>query len=201
MPNYCANTLYITGPKVPEVLKAISAEDGRAIGFETIVPLTQPFGMKSGGMNDLAVLCATKPEDDLGEYAKYPWIARTGVKTQSDLCQWHGTTRQEMVKHGQWILDKFKYAGVAMLDHRSLMWDTRCNAIDPVLLEPSNDSEATITFWTTWSPPLPVIEALGQHFPDHDFRLVYEEEENEFRGVLEIKHGVVTTDEYQEEEG
>ena len=66
MPNYCENTLYITGPKTSEVLKAISAEDGTPIDFEAIIPIPEPFAMKSGGINDLAILCATKPENDLG---------------------------------------------------------------------------------------------------------------------------------------
>jgi hypothetical protein len=197
MPNYCDNTLYITGPKVPEVLKTISGKNGRVIDFETIIPLTEPFGMKSGGINDLAILCATKPEDDIDKYATHPWVAKLGVKTQSDLCRWHGTTRQEMVEHGQQVLDKFNREPYGT-EMTTLHWGTKWNAIDPRLVESTNNSKAKIKFATAWSPPVPVIEALGQRFPDHNFKLRYVGELNAFRGVLEIKHGVVTTDDYKE---
>jgi hypothetical protein len=195
MPNYCQNTLCITGPTVPEVLKAICTADHKVFDFETIIRIPEPFAMKSAGINDLAILCATKPEDDLGDYAAYPWIARTSVKTQTDLCQMHGTTRQEMVKHGQQVLDNFdKYGGGGMPELCKRIWGTKWNAVDPVLLESSDGTKAEIGFATAWSPPLPVIKVLGRRFPDHNFTLRYEGENEAFQGVLEIKNGVVTKD-------
>jgi hypothetical protein len=194
MPNYCENTLYITGRKTSEVLKAISAANGTPIDFEAIIPIPDGLVMKFGGINDLAILCATKPDDDLGRYATYPWVIQTGVTSQTDLCRWHGTTRQEMVERGQQVLDIFKtYFGIRDVDVYTVIWGTKWNAIDPVLLS-SDTSKAKIAFFTAWGPPLPVIEVLAQRFPDHNFKLRYVGECNEFRGVLEIKRGVITAD-------
>jgi Api92-like protein with ferredoxin domain len=157
--------------------------------------------MKSGGINDLAILCATKPENDLGRYAEYPWVMKTGVTSQTDLCQWHGTTRPEMVERGQQVLDNFeRYAGSGYSDMCTALWGTKWNAIDPVLLS-SDFSKAKIAFFTAWGPPLSVIKVLAQRFPVHNFKLRYVGECNEFRGVLEIKQGVITADSFRNRMG
>ena len=55
-------------------------------------------------------------------------------------------------------------------------WGTKWNAID-ALIQNVNDAyvtvnpQATITFRTAWSPPLPVIEAASKRFPDLRFDL------------------------------
>ena len=53
-------------------------------------------------------------------------------------------------------------------------WGTKWNAVNVTDVE-IDDEQATFTFDTAWSPPLPVIQAFSKMFPEHEFNIEYYE--------------------------
>ena len=51
---------------------------------------------------------------------------------------------------------------------RSKNWLTKWNAHDQEMI-----NDHSISFYTAWSPPIPVIEALSEMFPDIVFKISY----------------------------
>lgn len=70
-------------------------------------------------------------------------------------------------------------------------WGTKWNAVDAVfnLKKPGT---AFYRFLTAWSPPEPVVIALGEKFPNLRFHLEYIEFGNCFRGELVMKNGEIS---------
>lgn len=67
-------------------------------------------------------------------------------------------------------------------------WGTKWNTSDDINIYDPHDGSATIGFQTAWSPPFPVIKALGKKFPDVKFSMKYEDEGMAFSGTLKV-HG------------
>jgi hypothetical protein len=64
-------------------------------------------------------------------------------------------------------------------------WQTKWDACNPEV-ERGDDTYATITFDTAWSPPMGIVDALGKKFPELSFTWAWEEEQG-FGGEWEIK--------------
>lgn len=74
-------------------------------------------------------------------------------------------------------------------------WGTKWDACDPDLREETAES-VSFGFRTAWSPPMPVIEAFANAYPDVDFDFWYEEEQG-WGGTLEVRKGqLVKHDQY-----
>ena len=80
-------------------------------------------------------------------------------------------------------------------------WGTKWSACHSDL-EDERAGEAEITFDTAWSPPIPVVKALGRMFPDCSFRLAYREGGIGFQGCVVVEGEDCTQweDEYCAEE-
>lgn len=76
-------------------------------------------------------------------------------------------------------------------------WGTKWNFGEVELV---NDDEYNgkrslkYTFETAWSPPTPVILAMGEKFPELEFDLRYFESGSEFNGIYVVKNGEVSDD-------
>jgi len=64
-------------------------------------------------------------------------------------------------------------------------WGTKWNACD------THINHDTITFETAWSPPIPIIGALSEMFPDTVIGLEYHEPGMEFSGQLIMRGGEI----------
>jgi hypothetical protein len=64
-------------------------------------------------------------------------------------------------------------------------WGTKWDASDPEI-ERKDDTYATVSFSTAWSPPVGVAYAIGTKFPELAFTWAWEEEQG-FGGEFEIK--------------
>ncbi len=71
-------------------------------------------------------------------------------------------------------------------------WGTKWNACRVQLEVPENT--AYFSFETAWSPPTPVITALGALYPTLTFKLHYWEGGAGYRGTLTVTRGKITTD-------
>lgn len=74
---------------------------------------------------------------------------------------------------------------------RRLGWDAEVALRGP--------QSAQVTFYTAWTPPLPIILALSRQFPDHTFNLKYAEPMAGFSGEFDAKGGQVLRDEMAED--
>lgn len=67
-------------------------------------------------------------------------------------------------------------------------WGTKWNACEP---EVATELDSLVySFNTAWSPPLPVLAAISDRFPDRTIRFVYEEEQG-WGGIIEATGGVL----------
>jgi hypothetical protein len=69
-------------------------------------------------------------------------------------------------------------------------WGTKWNACESQIAH-RNGSHALITFNTAWTPPLPVIQALGERFPTMRFRLDYYEGVAGYSGTFAMEGGKI----------
>lgn len=70
-------------------------------------------------------------------------------------------------------------------------WGTKWNACE------TSVSEDTVEFWTAWSFPAPVIEALSKKYPDRDITVEFEYEGDNKRYIKEWKNGEVVSEDFE----
>lgn len=77
-------------------------------------------------------------------------------------------------------------------------WGTKWNACDVMQMMDETKGQVRkfgFGFSTAWSPPEPVVRALGELFPTVNFQLKYWEGGVGFKGTLEIRKGECVKDE------
>lgn len=70
-------------------------------------------------------------------------------------------------------------------------WGTKWNAYEIEVEGDNGWGEAVYHFDTAWAPPLPVVLAMSEKFPDIEFQLTYFESGMEFNGILRCKAGEI----------
>jgi len=73
-------------------------------------------------------------------------------------------------------------------------WGTKWNAIWPTLRGTLRSGELRYRFQTAWTPPVEWLQFVAAAHPDLAFELQYEEERNQFRGVLRFEAGRLVED-------
>ena len=217
MPNWCENELYISGPDVRRVLEAIKGENkDDVIDFDKIIPMPDSLKLISGGGRDVAIALAQwRRGDDSGLKAilEWPFVKGNGITSLDDLPQGllrlygftatsfmeeggdakRPLTLEEVIQYGEvYLQNQEKYGAMDWYDWSIEKWGTKWNARDSELFAYERAGEVEIAFETAWSPPLPVIKALGRMFPDHSFRLKYNEPGVGFEGVLDVEGDYIT---------
>jgi len=216
MPNWCENELYISGPDVRRVLEAIKGEKkDDVIDFNKIIPMPESLCLISGGGQHIAVALAQwRRGDDSGLKAilEWPFVKENGIASLDDLPQGllrlygftaasfieedggdkRPLTLEEVIQYGEMYLqNQERYGAKDWYDWSNENWGTKWNAYSSEL-EDEREGEAWLTFETAWSPPIPVVKALGRMFPDHAFHLKYSEPGVGFEGVLDVKGEDIT---------
>jgi len=226
MPNWCENELYISGPDVRRVLEAIKGENkDDVIDFDKIISMPDSLKLISGGGRDVAIALAQwRRGDDSGlkEILEWPFVKGNGIASLDDLPQGllrlygftstsfieeggdakRPLTLEEVIQYGEvYLQNQEKYGAMDWYVWSIENWGTKWSACHSEL-EYERASEAVLGFDTAWSPPIPVVEALGRMFPDHAFHLEYREGGIGFQGsvVVEGKDCTQREDEYCAEE-
>lgn len=73
-------------------------------------------------------------------------------------------------------------------------WGTKWSAGEGVQVDRVSKEECVLCFDTAWSPPGPIIEALGKKYTELTFRLSYTECGEGFVGVYTVEDGEVVED-------
>ena len=72
-------------------------------------------------------------------------------------------------------------------------WGTKWDAYDVNLIKEG------LRFYTAWSCPAPIFEAIAQKYPDAEFRVLFADEDiGSNLGVIHIKNGKCTVDLYDD---
>lgn len=209
MPNWCNNTLRIkasTKERLNEILNEIKGvhyggEDEKCLDFNKIVPMPESLHVVgSSEANNFY-------DAQFGNYRKiltYPWVVEAGVKTREDLIAFlikrAGDRAEQALKVAETYKSNIEKYGVkTWYDWSYNHWGTKWNACNSYV-DDQIDTVATILFETAWAPPLPVIEALGEKYPDATVRLDYDEPGMCFAGTLKMKNGEVEIQEQWEVE-
>lgn len=204
MPNWCSNKLVVGGE--PTIVKAISEliglESEGIMDFDRVIPMPPSLKITSGSStsNGLEVL-----EGDWRRLLTVGWfkdrlleIYGREPESREDLIQMLETVEQQPASLGKSHQDLFHTnlieARIAQQNkiqygytdwyHWSIAnWGTKWNACD-VTQDHIGERGFIIYFDTAWSPPVPVVEALIDRFPEADIRLSYMEPGVGFAGEV-----------------
>ena len=85
-------------------------------------------------------------------------------------------------------------------------WGTKWNFVEPTLArriegDPDKPVSLHYKFLTAWSPPTPLVQKMGEMFPELRFVLNYWEGGVGFQGSFIVENGAVTKDESEDYSG
>jgi len=157
MPNWCQNRVTLRGAaeKLKEIAAAIKDEE-REFSFARILPMPDALkGIQHGG--------TVLPD---GTYANTWKGVGDGARALGE-----GEAADLLAKYG--AVDWYSW--------RNRHWNTKWDAGNPVLTE--EPGKLIYDFDTAWSPPLPVVFALAQRFPEVSVTHAYIETGMMFGGL------------------
>ena len=173
MANWCRNFLTIEGKEkeVEEVVEFIKNDNGnkdeQIFDFNTILPSPKIFNEQDERLKDFW-------QSHGFDFDNKEDIMIRGWK----YCQDNNLIPPE---------SGFNSGG---REWRNDNWGTRWNAYD-VVLDLTKPGIVEYDFITTWTPPEPVVVALGNRFPNLFFRLYYRDLYFSWHGELVMKNGEV----------
>ena len=212
MPNWCYNTLEISGPDVCAVVNELQINQDEewnpqnVTEFDAIlekgIPIPEGFdqGLDPGTHADVAVVCvraeeALSPEglipadwSPLGEFANYPFVKQKGIMTPEDLCLSYGFDYGETKELGRRLLENERRFGVRTIyewksKHWGPCWARACGVRNDGQV---TDSRARVYMVTAWRPPVQLVRVLARMFPYCNFKLDFSEEQGGMDGTATI---------------
>jgi len=166
MPNWCYNQIEIEGPaeSIAKLEKLITTEQSK-FDFNAIIPMPEELRkVKSGGNKINGKQVTRWWEDEEGNKTEIP---------EETLNEW-----QE------------KYGATDWYDWACKNWGTKWNNTDNVEVQgDTKEGWLSYEFDTAWSPPIPVLSALSEKFPDCRIEIHYNEEGNGFSGCEVFEAG------------
>ena len=193
MPNWMSNTLTVRGPEQELVVfKQKAALTAPSIGspggslvyplsFESFVPMPESLNADEDYKSKMALnigLIAYQGRQGLTEVLNRPEIKKVGIQTLEGLQLFLDVTcpeaRASSDRHVKNIED---YGFASWYDWRLAHWGTKWDASDAELSEESA-TQFTYYFFTAWSAPEPVIEAMSRQHPLLQFEGTFDEPGN-----------------------
>ncbi|HDR9189405.1 TPA: hypothetical protein QDB51_003495 [Burkholderia vietnamiensis] len=214
MPNYCYNSLKITGSKesLEAFRKKYISKDERGteyFDFHKVIPMPSALGVEDNSSADhmwdllYGIDQYNQNPKSLGETAF--WIGelikemnKTGETKEAAIeriLKHHPTAKEEAEQYQKNLV---KYGYKTWYGWRVAKWGTKWNSIGDTgsisLVETEEKCELSIDFDTAWSPCIPVVKKLIKKHRDLTFDFTYEEPGCCFQGCVEGSHGFVTKD-------
>lgn len=176
MPNWCGNSLTVTGEK-KQLTKFKEFAKGDDYGTETILDFNKfiPYPKKYKEKDETN----TKYE----ELVKKEKEKTLTIKERNELALLRIEYDETELGFGKGGYNNGGYNWCIN------SWGTKWNACSPEVSE--GEGELCYTFDTAWSPPVPVVFAMSKKFPKLTFHLAYEESGCDFEGDYEVKAGQV----------
>jgi len=212
MPNWCSNTLLITGPADDAArLRSLMTTRKSRFDFNAILPMPEPLRQSESSTS-----AETAWELKYGDWADVKWkygpdhfdSREAALAAARDADDW----RPSVIASGDDLFpvitprsfDDLADAVQQLIDEHGhpdwhswavANWGTKWSAADAGWMSPARaakrDAEQVAYFDTAWSPATPVIVALSQRFPALTLRLEYCEPDWAFRGFATAQAGEV----------
>ena len=169
MPNWCSCDLTVVGAAEELDRFAEKAKDGdEVISAQSFVPYPKRY-------KDLDDAAHKWAED------KKAYVEKHGKDAAEEKFPWKSRPK-----------DGFNQGGYGWCNEN---WGTKWGLCNSQLASDENDDEKIeYTFECAWSPPTPVIVAMGEQFPELTFVLHYYECGMGFQGELMIEGGEIVKD-------
>jgi hypothetical protein len=218
MPNWCSNTVFVTGPAdVARKLRATMTTGRSRFDFNAVLPMPEPLRQ-----SESSALAETAWELKYGDWADVKWkygpdhfdSREAALAAARDADDW----RPRVIASGEDLFpviaprsfDDLADAVQQLIDEHGYPdwyswavanWGTKWPAADAGWMSTARaakrDAEQVAYFNTAWSPATPVIVALSQRFPALTLRLEYCEPHWAFRGFTTAKAGQVIADKHE----
>lgn len=179
MPNYCYNTLTVSGDE--DMINKFDDQFATG-GIDLDVDIRQRLTkaeMNAINLKDYLIYQIENQEDD---------YSFKGLKSIRPL---------DSYSFSAFIPPNLSTFQRGWYDWRVEQWGTKWDAAIDTGVEINGD--LSYQFDTAWSPPIPVINQMIQSYPELSFRFVYVEEGPSYAGIMEGKDGVVTVDKYEQD--
>lgn len=159
MPNWCSNSIEISGDKadVKALTDLLKTGQGTGLDFNLFIPYPEKFAV------------ADKITHEAFEKEK----AR--AKASNDDINWDVIPKDGYNSGGyEWCCSN---------------WGTKWNAMDALVDIDKHGGAVTIEMDTAWSPPIPVIAKMAEMFPKLNISMLYEEAGMGFAGGVWFENG------------
>lgn len=164
MPNWCDNELVISGERDEiEKFKEEAAGENGCLDMEKFKQYPEMF----------------KRQDLIAE--------ENNKKITDELNNMSEEERREYLKTHSFMKDGNHSGGLEWLLKN---WNTTLNFCGP-RLEREDEYGIFYSFYTAWSPPIPIIIEMSKQFPELFFELRYFEAGMEFNGHLIVEEGEI----------
>jgi hypothetical protein len=212
MPNWCSNTLYITGPESDaKALRTLMTTATSKFDFEAILPMPEELRQSESGTTS-----QTAWHLKYGDWSKVAWkygpdqyptrdVAIEAARAADD---WRpcviGKKNNPFPTIPPRSFDELadavqsrvmRYGHPDWYEWSCATWGTKWNANDCGWMSPARavkrEAAQVAYFDTAWGPPVPVIVALSERFPSLCLRLSFYEEDG-WQGFITLEHGDIT---------
>lgn len=217
MPNHTANQLKCVGPfnKILELIAFVSTPPaegetkGSNFSLNKIIPMPESLHITSGGTVNLGIAIIKLLEENDPTLFKEDWaykraedpsLRNASLEVLKSFARTVVADKHvDLEESRKAIKNRELYGYQDWYGWACDNWDTKWDAYDvgewTYVQNMDNDAESTGTlyFETAWSPPIKVIQALAQKFPELELTLHYSDEGGGFVGYSTF-HG----EEYEE---
>ena len=208
MPNWCDNTLYITGSALKaKALRTKMISEASKFDFNAIIAMPHELrGTESSSNCDTAWELKYGVWEDWHSYGPKDFATREeALEAARRNVDWGRLSNRNLsfdeladrlqslkVRHGHYSWYSWSVAN----------WGTKWPAWRAGWMSPERalkrDAEQVAYFTTAWDPPIPVIDALSTRFKTLILRLAYQDIEGGVSGFFTIKNGKVLAEKHEE---
>ncbi|TDR28934.1 hypothetical protein [Hydromonas duriensis] len=208
MPNYCQNLLSIKGAEhdINNMIQntfSIHNENCQILDFDKVVPMPKSLNIDALGVTKLTRfllypqsfkgmdLPSLMLVDQYADALELPCPRFHSIDDFIRLLKQTPKGRRYLLEGHYSYRNQRQYGYTDWYEWRIKHWGTKWGAMH-FDCDWSCDNEREYSFDTAWSPPVPMIEALAEQYPQLTFKLIYVEEGAWFAGVFEWSDGCVT---------
>jgi len=177
MPNWCSNTMRVTGPK--EILEAfVQRANGPTSSYNSF------HGESWDAFDDVRISAIVSSMPEPGEVSELSFHALHPVPEQIQKLGFDDGVALKAAK-----VAGVDYPGMGGYGWQSVNWGTKWEA--SIGYCQATDNEAFYDFDTAWSPPIALYEHIAAEWPQLTFHVTWREEGMAFEGEAEYAEGDV----------
>tara|TARA_Y100000310_G_C20570054_1_gene757548 strand:+ start:138 stop:767 length:630 start_codon:yes stop_codon:yes gene_type:complete len=208
MPNWCENTLEITGPdEAIASLREVATCENNAFSLQALLPTPQDLMEASTKSYARAVRTLeygdyTASTQKLHQFKNYHWVPDS-VTTSEQLIDFLEARNNSMLDENQ-VAQKQTLREQARTLHllheeygvtdwyawRIKFWGTKWDLVDLEIVH-YGKNRLTMKFLTAWNAPLKAFTTISEMYPELTFVISYRDEFDDFHGTTTLEAGHV----------